>query len=150
MTHPLIQEMEKKQLKKELPKFNVGDTVEVRTKVREGDKERIQSFIGTVIGLRGAGVREVVVVRRLVQGEGVERVIPLHSPNLVDIRVRHSGEVRRAKLYYLRDRVGKATRIKGRVIHEKTSARKKAAKKAETAEKVQPPEKPEAEKSPAE
>ena len=119
MTHPLIQEIEKSQMKKDVSEFNVGDTIEVRVKVREGDKERVQPFIGTVIARRGGGSREMVVVRRIVQGEGVERVFPLHSPNLVGIRVRHKGEVRRAKLYYLRDRVGKATRVKGRVVYEK-------------------------------
>jgi len=123
MTHPTIRELEKQQLKKSLPQFNIGDTVEVRTKVVEGEKERVQSFIGTVIARRGGGPREVFVVRRLVQGEGVERVFPLHSPNLVEVRVRHAGEVRRAKLYYLRDRVGKATRIRGRVIHQQAKAK---------------------------
>ena len=122
MTHPVIREIEKSQLKAERPEFKVGDTVDVRTKVVEGEKERIQSFIGAVIARRGSGVREVFVVRRIVQGEGVERVFPLHSPNVVDVRVRRRGEVRRAKLYYLRDRVGKATRIKGRVVHEKAGA----------------------------
>ena len=120
MTHPLIQELEKSEMKKEVPEFNVGDTVEVRVKVREGDKERVQPFIGAVIARRGGGPRETVVVRRIVQGEGVERVFPLHSPLLVGIRVRHKGEVRRAKLYYLRKRVGKATRVKGRVVYEKS------------------------------
>ncbi len=127
MTHPIIQELEKSQMKKELPSFNVGDTVEVRTRIREGDKERIQPFIGTVISRKGTGPRKTFTVRRIVQGEGVERVFPLHSPNLVGVRVRHRGEVRRAKLYYLRDRVGKATRIKGRVVHETTKSKKKAA-----------------------
>ena len=122
MTHPIIREIEKSQLKAKPPEFKVGDTVEVRTKVLEGDKERIQSFIGTVIARRGAGPREVFVVRRIVQGEGVERVFPLHSPNVVDVRVRKRGEVRRAKLYYLRDRVGKATRIRGRVVHQAAQA----------------------------
>ena len=133
MPHPLIQEIEKSQRKAEVPEFNVGDTVEVRVKIREGEKERIQPFIGTVIGRQGTGVRETFTVRRLVQGEGVERVFPLHNPNIVDVRVRHEGKVRRAKLYYLRDRIGKATRIKGRVVHEKTSRKKqaKAEKKSE-------------------
>jgi len=126
MTHPIIREIEKSQLKAKRPDFKVGDTVEVRTKVVEGDKERIQSFIGAVIARRGAGPREVFVVRRIVQGEGVERVFPLHSPNVVDVRVRRRGEVRRAKLYYLRDRVGKATRIKGRVVHQAAQTRAKA------------------------
>ncbi len=134
MPHPVIHELEKRQIKSTIPEFNVGDTVEVRTKVIEGEKKRIQSFIGTVIGRRGGGPREVFIVRRLVQGEGVERVFPLHSPNVVDIRVRHRGEVRRAKLYYLRDRVGKATRIKGRVVHEKTGSRRKKKAEAPAAE----------------
>jgi len=131
MPHPLIQEIEKSQLKADAPEFNVGDTVEVRVKIREGEKERIQPFIGTVIGRQGTGSRETFTVRRLVQGEGVERVFPLHSPNIVDVRVRHEGKVRRAKLYYLRDRIGKATRIKGRVVHEKTSKKKNKQAKAE-------------------
>ena len=141
MTHPTIQELEKQQLKKEVPQFNVGDTVEVRTKVVEGEKERIQSFIGTVIARRGGGPREVFVVRRLVQGEGVERVFPLHGPNLVEVRVRHAGEVRRAKLYYLRERSGKATRIKGRVIHHRASPKKAAKSAKATAEEADQDEK---------
>ena len=124
MTHPLIQEIDKSQMKKEVPDFNVGDTVEVRVRIREGGKERIQSFIGTVIARKGGAQRETFVVRRIVQGQGVERVFLLHSPNIVDIRVRHKGEVRRAKLYYLRDRTGKATRIKGRVVHQKAASKK--------------------------
>ena len=83
-------------------------------------KERVQSFIGAVIARRGTGPREVFVVRRIVQGEGVERVFPLHSPNVLDVRVRHRGEVRRAKLYYLRDRVGKATQVK-EAMYQKVS-----------------------------
>jgi len=118
MTNPIVQELEKAQLKKTVPEFDIGDTVEVRTKIKEGDKERISVFIGTVIGRQGTGVRETFKVRRLVQGEGVERTFPLHSPLLTEVRVRHKGEVRRAKLYYLRRRVGKATRIKGRTVHE--------------------------------
>lgn len=126
MTHPVIQALEKSQMKAQTTDFTIGDTVEVRSKVREGDKERVSLFIGTVIGRRGAGMRETFTVRRLVEGEGVERTFPLHSPNLVDIRVRHKGEVRRAKLNYLRDRVGKATRIKGRTVHEVVSDGKPA------------------------
>ncbi len=118
MTNPIVQELEKAQLKKTAPEFDIGDTVEVRTKVKEGDKERISVFIGTVIGRQGTGVRETFKVRRLVQGEGVERTFPVHSPLLIEVRVRHKGEVRRAKLFYLRRRVGKATRIKGRTVHE--------------------------------
>jgi len=118
MTNPIVQELEKAQLKKTVSEFDIGDTVEVRMKVKEGDKERISVFIGTVVGRQGTGVRETFKVRRLVQGEGVERTFPLHSPLLTEVRVRHKGEVRRAKLYYLRRRAGKATRIKGRTVHE--------------------------------
>jgi len=121
MTHPIVQELEKAQMKKEVPQFGIGDTVEVRTKVKEGDKERISVFVGTVIARRGSGVRETFIVRRLVQGEGVERTFPLHNPKLVDVRVRHKAQVRRAKLYYLRERAGKATRVKGRTLHEVVS-----------------------------
>ena len=122
MTHPVVQELEKRQCKKGDFDFKVGDTVEVRVKVKEGDKERIQPFVGAVIARRGAGARETFCVRRIVQGEGVERVFPLQSPNLVSVRVRHRGEVRRAKLYFLRDRTGKATRIRGRVVHAEAEA----------------------------
>ena len=127
MPHPLIQQLNKTQQKKHTPEFHIGDTVEVHVRVVEGDKERLQPFIGAVIARRGGGANETFTVRRIVQGEGVERVFPLHSPNVADIRVRHKGEVRRAKLYYLRDRVGKATRIKGRVVH---AAQKRKAEEA--------------------
>lgn len=139
MTHPIVQEIEKAHTKKKVPSFNIGDITEVRTRVVEGDKERIQPFIGTVIARKGSGPRETFTVRRIVQGEGVERVFVLHSPNLVDIRVRHEGQVRRAKLYYLRDRVGKATRVKGRVVHE-TARKKSAAAKTEEAPEPEPNE----------
>lgn len=134
--NPIIQELEKAQMKKELPEFGVGDTVEVRSKVVEGDKERVAVFVGTIIARKGTRQRENIVVRRLVQGEGVERTFPLHSPQLVDVRVRHRGEVRRAKLYYLRDRVGKATRIQGQTVHvaAQTPASKTTEKPAESAE----------------
>jgi len=117
MSNPIIQEIEKSQMKRAVPKFSVGDTVEVRTKVVEGDKERVSVFIGTVIARKGTKNRQSFVVRRIVQGEGVERTFLLHSPKLVGVRVRHEGIVRRAKLYYLRGRTGKATRIKGRTVH---------------------------------
>jgi large subunit ribosomal protein L19 len=137
MPNPVIQQLEKSMMKERSFDFGVGDTVEVRSKVKEGDKERVQVFIGTVIGRKGTRNREAVIVRRLVQGEGVERTFPLHSPTLVDIRVTHKGEVRRAKLYYLRDRTGKATRIKGRTLHgvEVPGAEAPAAPAAPAAEK---------------
>ncbi|HYG77698.1 MAG TPA: 50S ribosomal protein L19 [Planctomycetota bacterium] len=91
--------------------FKSGDTVDVHVKIVEGEKERIQIFSGIVIGIKGSGVNESFTVRRLVGNEGVERVWPLHSPSIDKIEVKKSGKVRRAKLYYLRDRVGKATRV---------------------------------------
>ncbi len=94
-----------------LTAFKIGDTVDVHVKIVEGEKERIQIFSGIVIARKGKGVNEAFTVRRLVGNEGVERVWPLHSPSLDKIEVKKSGKVRRAKLYYLRDRVGKATRV---------------------------------------
>lgn len=99
-------------LKEQTPSFEIGDTVKVDVKIREGDKERIQSFEGTVIAKRGSGVAETFTVRRLSYGVGVERVFPLHSPNVDDVKVVRKGKVRRAKLYYLRGRVGKAAKVK--------------------------------------
>lgn len=110
----IIKDVEKDYLKSEVPDFEIGDTVDVYVKIVEGEKERIQIFSGVVIARKGSGMREAFTVRRIVQGEGVERVFPLHSPNIVDIKVRRRAKVRRAKLYYLRDRRGKATRLKER------------------------------------
>jgi large subunit ribosomal protein L19 len=98
--------------KKSVPDFTVGDTVGVAVRIVEGDKERQQVFTGTVIARRGGGVSETFTVRRIVNNEGVERVFPVHSPRIADIKVVRSAKTRRAKLYYLRDRVGKATRLK--------------------------------------
>ena len=117
----VIRRLESEHMKKKLPPFSVGDTVRVSYKIREGDKERIQVFQGTVIGVRGSGIRRTMKVRRIVAGEGVERTFPLHSPKLTDIEVTRMGRVRRAKLYYLRSRVGKGTRVKQ--IFGKTYAR---------------------------
>ncbi|MCC6574504.1 MAG: 50S ribosomal protein L19 [Planctomycetes bacterium] len=104
---------ERQDIKKtNIPKFNVGDTVDVGVRIKEGDKERVQTFNGIVIARKGTGLRETFTVRRIVEGEGVERIFPLHSPNIVSIDVKRAGDVRRAKLYYLRKRVGKATRVK--------------------------------------
>lgn len=100
--------------KAEVPYFEIGDTVDVHTRILEGEKERIQVFNGVVIARSGAGTREMFTVRRIVQGEGVERKFPLHSPRIADIKVNRSGVTRRAKLYYLRDRVGKAVKLKER------------------------------------
>ena len=104
--------VEKSSLREEMPQFSIGDTVDVHTKILEGDKERIQIFSGTVIARSGAGSREMFTVRRIVAGEGVERKFPIHSPRIAKIEVKRSSVVRRAKLYFLRDRVGKAVRLK--------------------------------------
>lgn len=106
-----IQHVETTHSKTKLPIFKVGDTVEVRVKILEGDKERIQPFVGTVIRVKGSGIRRNFTVRRIVTGEGVERTFPVHSPFVTAVKVQKLGSVRRSKLYYLRDRVGKATRI---------------------------------------
>src|SRR5204862_5342171 len=98
--------------KRDLPSVHVGDTVEVHYLIREGDKERVQLFIGTIIALKGRGIRRSITVRRIVQGEGVERIFPMHSPRVKDIVITRRGEVRRAKLYFLRDRIGKQTKVK--------------------------------------
>ena len=95
-----------------LPTVHVGDTVEVHYMIREGEKERVQIFTGTILALKGRGLRRSITVRRIVQGEGVERIFPLHSPRVTDIQVTRRGDVRRDKLYFLRDRVGKKTRVK--------------------------------------
>ena len=102
-------------LKAEKPAFSVGDTVRVDVKIREGDRERIQAFEGTVIAINGSGVTETFTVRRVSYGVGVERVFPVNSPNVADVKVVRYGKVRRAKLYYLRDRVGKASKVKERI-----------------------------------
>lgn len=102
-------------MKPELPAFEVGDTVRVDVNIREGERERIQAFEGTVIARKGSGVGETFTVRRVSYGVGVERVFPLHSPNVKGIKVIRSGRVRRAKLYYLRDRVGKAAKVKSKI-----------------------------------
>lgn len=99
-------------IKTEIPKFSVGDTVKVNVRIVEGDKERLQAFGGVVIAKRGGGIHETFTVRRIVNNEGVERVFPVHSPRVASVEVVRSGKTRRAKLYFLRDRVGKATRLK--------------------------------------
>jgi len=107
----LLDAVESKSLKKNLPHFEIGDVVDVHCRIVEGDKERIQVFTGTVIARKGRGINEMFTVRRMVGNEGVERIFPLHSPNIVDIRPIRSGKVRRAKLYFLRKRTGKAVRL---------------------------------------
>ena len=102
-------------LKETLPQFAIGDTVRVDVKIREGERERIQAFEGTVIARKGSGVTETFTVRRFSYGVGVERVFPLHSPNVDSVKVVRRGKVRRSKLYYLRDRVGKAAKVKEKI-----------------------------------
>ena len=98
--------------RKNVPDFHIGDTVNVSVRITEGDKERVQVFNGVVIARRGSGMSESFIVRRIIGGEGVERTFPLHSPKIADVEVVSRGKTRRAKLYYLRQRVGKATRLK--------------------------------------
>lgn len=114
MSQKLLNLVEKTSLKQDVPYFEIGDTVDVHCRILEGEKERIQLFTGVVIARSGSGTREMFTVRRIVQGEGVERKFPVHSPRIAKIDVKRSGVVRRAKLYYLRDRVGKAVRLQQR------------------------------------
>ena len=111
MVNKIVEAVEQSSLKKDIPQFAVGDTVDVATRIIEGEKERIQVFSGTVIARKGRGINETFTVRRIVNNEGVERGYPLHSPFIAGITVRRSGESRRAKLFYLRKRVGKAVRL---------------------------------------
>ncbi|MBW3585116.1 MAG: 50S ribosomal protein L19 [Cyanobacteria bacterium 0813] len=104
----------KQELSKQVPEIYVGDTVRVGVRIKEGNKERVQPYEGTVIAMRNGGINETITVRRVFQGVGVERVFLIHSPRIATIQVMRRGKVRRAKLYYLRDRVGKATRVKQR------------------------------------
>ena len=134
-----LEQFEKQFSKKKLPDFEPGDTVDVHVRIVEGEKERVQIFTGTVIAKRHQGLSETFTVRRLVQGEGVERIFPINSPNVVKVVVKKRGRVRRAKLNYLRDRVGRATKIQEKIGGPKSApSRKKAEKKAE--EKAPEPE----------
>jgi large subunit ribosomal protein L19 len=114
MSQQILELVEKSSLKSDVPEFQIGDTVDVHTRILEGEKERIQIFNGVVIARAGSGSRETFTVRRIVGGEGVERKFPLHSPKIAKIEVKRRGVVRRAKLYFLRDRVGKAVRLRQR------------------------------------
>ena len=127
MSQEIMNLVEKAGMKKKVPKFEIGDTVEVHCRILEGEKERIQIFSGVVIARSGSGTREMFTVRRIVQGEGVERKFPLHSPKIAKITVKRSAVVRRAKLYFLRDRVGKAVRLKER-RPDQESRRKRSGK----------------------
>lgn len=142
MQNHLMELVEQSSMKEEVPHFEIGDTVDVHVRILEGEKERIQVFNGVVIARSGANTREMFVVRRIVQGEGVERKFPVHSPRIARIVVKRSGKVRRAKLYYLRERSGKAVRLKertlstqARVSAEQLQAAKTAKKEAKVARK---------------
>ena len=125
MNQALLDKIQSEQFRKEPAKFNVGDSVKVHTKVVEGDKERIQIFAGVVIGRRGRGLNETFTVRRISYGEGVERIFPLHSPRVEKVEVERQGSVRRAKLTYLRKRIGKsATMVKEKEAPAKAAAAK--------------------------
>ena len=134
MSRKLLAAVEASSLKSAVPTFAIGDTVDVHTRILEGEKERIQIFNGVVIARSGAGSRETFTVRRIVAGEGVERKFPIHSPKIGKIEIKRSGVSRRAKLYYLRDRAGKSTRLREKredAVVEKAAAGK--AKKAAAA-----------------
>jgi large subunit ribosomal protein L19 len=122
MIHPLIKAAEQSSTKQELPQFRVGDTVEVHYRIVEGKKERIQRFSGDVIAVSGRGPTKAFTVRRILAGEGVERIFPYHSPNVEKVDVKRSGKARRAKLFFLRKRVGKATRLVEKRMTEESAA----------------------------
>ena len=125
MSQELLKKATQYSAKTQLPQFRVGDTVNVSVRITEGDKERVQIFTGTVVGRRGGGMAEAFTVRRIVNNEGVERTFPIHSPKVAGVEVVRGGKVRRAKLYFLRDRVGKSTRLRDTV--KKVSGRKTPA-----------------------
>jgi len=113
--NPIVKEFTQDQLKDNLPDLEIGDTVEVGVRIVEGERERVQKFSGTLIARNGSGIQDAITVRRIVQGEGVECVFPVHSPKIDSINVVRHGRVRRAKLYYLRDRVGKGVKLQERM-----------------------------------
>lgn len=112
----IIREIEAEQLKKDIPDFRIGDTVRVQIKVKEGNRERIQAYEGTVIKRQNGGLRETFTVRRVSYGVGVEKTFPLHSPVISSIEIIRRGKARRAKLYYLRERLGKAAKVKEKIV----------------------------------
>ena len=132
MTNKILEQVEQAYLKKDVPQFTVGDTVDVHTRIVEGDKERIQVFGGTVIMKKGRGMNETFTVRRIVNNEGVERIFPIHSPFIAKVVVKRGGETHRAKLFYLRGRVGKAVKLSEK-RQTPAAAAAAAAKKAEKA-----------------
>ena len=136
MSRKMLAAGEASSLKPETARFEIGDTVDVHTRILEGEKERVQIFNGVVIAKSGAGSREMFTVRRIVAGEGVERKFPVHSPKIAKIEVKRSGVSKRAKLYYLRDRSGKSTRLREKrddVVTEKSAAGKSAVGKGKKA-----------------
>jgi large subunit ribosomal protein L19 len=137
MKNRLLALVEETGLKKDVAQFRIGDQVEVHQRILEGQKERVQVFSGVVIARKGEGMRESFTVRRIVQGEGVERIFPVNSPKIAKIELKRTGRVRRAKLYYLRERVGKATRLrertKGGIVEGPTGPAAKAAAKSKEA-----------------
>ena len=120
--HAVIAKLESEQLKKDIPNFRIGDTIRVHTRIIEGEKERIQIFTGTVIARKGSGLSETFSLYRVAYGEGMERVFPLHSPRIAKLEIVKEGQVRRAKLYYLRGTSGKASKVKGRVGNRSKAA----------------------------
>jgi large subunit ribosomal protein L19 len=140
MKNRLLTLVEQNDLRSDLPVLTVGDTVDVHVRILEGQKERVQIFSGTLIARKGPKGRETITIRRVVQGEGVERVFPVNSPKIAKIDVKRSGQTRRAKLYYLRDRVGKATKLREREAKPtaEASANGTAGKKAGKAKAAAP------------
>ena len=139
MSMEIIRKAVESQLKTTtIPAFDIGDSVDVSVRIIEGDKERVQMFSGTVIARRGGGMGESFIVRRIVNNEGVERTFPIHSPKVAGVHVVRGGRVRRAKLYYLRDRVGKATRLK-ELKNPAAATKAQAAAKAAAAQDAQAP-----------
>lgn len=111
----LIKALTNEQLKSEVPELNIGDTVKIHNRIKEGNRERIQMFEGTIIAKHGGGISETFTVRRVTYGVGVEKTFPVHSPNVEKVEITRRGKIRRAKLYYLRDRVGKSAKVKERI-----------------------------------
>lgn len=128
MVADLIEKVEALSVKKKVPQFDIGDTVDVSVRIVEGGKERVQMFNGVVIARRGKGVNEAFTVRRIVNNEGVERVFRLHSPSVVDVGVKRSGHKRRSKLYFLRQRTGKAVRLREKWVDKKSAKGNEPAK----------------------
>ena len=138
MSDQILKYVESKTMKQDVSKFDIGDTVKVHCRILEGEKERVQIFEGIVIAMSGGGSREMFTVRRIVAGEGVERKFPIHSPRIAKVEVTRSSVVRRAKLYFLRDRVGKAVRLKERRVERKVdvAAAPKKAKRGTKAKRA--------------